>query len=509
MSTSTQFYPINFYRNNKGSYKLLPFNFRRRSNGSVLMTNMNGEFVSVTSKDFADLISHKLKSGSPLFNKLLSRQFLCFEDEAGLNRLASKVWTKKSILQGFSRLHIFVLTLRCNCACTYCQASRQSRDATNYYDMTVESAHKSVDLMMQCPADDITVEFQGGEPLLNFGVLQEIVRYAKEVNRTIGKNLSFVVCTNLSLATDEMLRFMKAEGVSVSTSVDGPAELHDFNRCRSIKTACHSVVVEKIQKAREILGRQNVSALMTTTRESMKYPKEIIDEYLRLDLGSIFIRALNPYGYAVKTEKSIGYSMDEFVDFYKKALDYIIKINRNGVIFPEAYTTLLLRKMLTPWPVGFVDLQSPTGNGFAVTVYNYDGDVYASDESRMLSEMGDPHFRLGSALSDTYRDIFFGNTMQNLAVNGIAETMAGCSDCAYVPYCGADPVRHYATQKDDYGNRPASTFCQKNKAIFDHLFGLWENADPQLKAIFWSWIRDCSPTEIDLNECQDMRKENA
>ena len=509
MSTSTQFCPIHFYRRNQGAYRLLPFNFRRRSNGSVLMTNMNGEFVSVGFKDFSNLVNHRLESGTPLFNTLQSRQFLCLEGEAGLNRLASKVWTKKSILQGFSRLHIFVLTLRCNCACTYCQASRQSRNATDYYDMTVESARKSVDLMMQCPADDITVEFQGGEPLLNFEVLKEIVRYTKEVNKTVGKNLTFVVCTNLSLATDEMLQFMKAEGVGVSTSVDGPAELHDFNRCRSIKSACHSVVVEKIQKAREVLGRQNVSALMTTTRESLKYPKKIIDEYLRLDLGSIFIRALNPYGYAVKTEKSIGYSMDEFVAFYKKALAYIIEINRKGIVFPEAYATLLLRKMLTPWPVGFVDLQSPTGNGFAVTVYNYDGDVYASDESRMLAEMGNTHFRLGSALTDSYEDIFFGSAMQNLAVNGIAETLAGCSDCAYVPYCGADPVRHYATQEDDYGNRPTSTFCRKNKAIFDYLFDLWENADPQLKAIFWSWIRDCSPKEIDLNECRNRGGENA
>ncbi len=509
MSTSTQFYPINFYRNTKGYYRLLPFNFRRRPNGTVLMTNINGEFIFVSSKDFANIVEHRLESCTPLFNALQSRQFLCLEGEAGLNRLASKVWTKKSILQGFSRLHIFVLTLRCNCACTYCQASRQSRDATDYYDMTVESAHRSVDLMMQCPAHDITVEFQGGEPLLNFKVLKEIVRYTKEVNKTVGKNLSFVVCTNLSLVTDEMLQFMKEEGVGVSTSVDGPAELHDFNRCRSIKTACHSVVVEKIQKAREVLGRQNVSALMTTTRESLKHPKEIIDEYLRLDLGSIFIRALNPYGYAVKTEKSIGYSMEDFVDFYKNALAYIIEINRKGTVFPEAYATLLLRKMLTPWPVGFVDLQSPTGNGFAVTVYNYDGDVYASDESRMLSEMGDTHFRLGSVMTDSYSDIFFGSAMQNLAVHGIAETLAGCSDCAYVPYCGADPVRHYATQKDDYGNRPGSTFCQKNKAIFDHLFDLWENADQQLKAIFWSWIRDCSPAEIDLSERQETRNENA
>ena len=509
MSTSTQFYPINFYKKREEHYHLLPFNFRRRSNGTVLLTNISGEFISIPTGSFEKLVQHQLEVDSKLFNKLRSRHFLCFNEEAGLDRLASKLWTKKSILQGFSRLHIFVLTLRCNCACTYCQASRQSKDATSYYDMSIESARKSVDLMMQCPAKDITVEFQGGEPLLNFDVLKEIVHYCKKINQTAEKNLSFVACTNLSLATDEVLQFFKDEGISVSTSVDGPAKLHDFNRCRAIKSACHSVVVEKIKKARDVLGRQNVSALMTTTRESLKYPKEIVDEYLKLDLGSIFVRALNPYGYAVKTEKAIGYSTEEFVTFYKQILDYIIEVNRKGIVFPEAYAPLLLRKMLTPWPVGFVDLQSPTGNGFAVTVYNYDGDVYASDESRMLSEMGDPHFRLGSALTDSYEEIFFGKTMQSLATNGIAETLAGCCDCAYVPYCGADPVRNYATQKDEYGNRPSSSFCQKNKAIFDILFEIWENADSQLKAILWSWLRDCSPKEIDLNACPSTRIQNA
>ena len=72
---------------------------------------------------------------------------------------------------------------------------------------------------------------------------------------------------------------------------------------------------------------------MTTTKESLAYPKEIIDEYLRLNLGSIFLRSLSPYGFATKTMKAIGYSSEEFVEFYKKALDYIIELNRRGHSF--------------------------------------------------------------------------------------------------------------------------------------------------------------------------------
>jgi hypothetical protein len=70
------------------------------------------------------------------------------------------------------------------------------------------------------------------------------------------------------------------------------------------------------------------------------------------------------------------------------------KKNRDGRTFPEIYATLILKKILTPYPTGYVDLQSPAGAGFGVVVYNYDGEVYASDEARMLAEMGDTGFRL-------------------------------------------------------------------------------------------------------------------
>lgn len=493
----TEFKPLTFFEKS-GVYQLLPFRFRRFTDGRYLLTNLVGEFVFLRPEDFSLFTKKQLSPNTNTYKDLRAKSFLSDEYSAHLDLLASRLWTKKSIIKGFTKLHIFVLTLRCNCSCTYCQVTRQDEEASRAYDMSAETARKAVDLMMQSPSDAITVEFQGGEPLLNFPVLAEVVRYAKELNQRAQKHLSFVVCTNLSRLDDEMLGFFKRENVSISTSLDGPASLHDRNRCRQVKTATHDIVVRNIRRAQEALGRPAVSALMTTTRDSLPYAKEIVDEYVRLGLGSMFIRALNPYGYAVKTRKAIGYSVDEFVNFYKQALDYIIEVNRSGINFSEAYTTLLLRKMLTPWPVGFVDLQSPTGNGFAVTVYNYDGDVYASDESRMLAEMGDTKFRLGNVFEDSYRDIFFGQAMQLLAGTGVAECLAGCSDCAFVPYCGADPVRHYATQHDAYGHRPTSDFCRKNMLMIEHLFSLLEAKSSEIEDVFWSWMQECSLDETSL-----------
>lgn len=487
---------------NNNDYRFLPFRFRRLMSGNILLTNVSGEYLVLPQDTFFDYTRKRLPTNSEAYKALKATGFLTDSGSAHLEQLSSRFWTKKSFLCGFTKLHIFVLTLRCNCSCTYCQVTRQNEDTAGDYDMDEERARKSVELMMQSPSPQVTVEFQGGEPLLNFKVLKEIVLYSEKLNETKKKSISYVVCTNLSLLTEEMLDFFEEHKVNISTSIDGPASLHNSNRCRKIFSATHDIVTKNIKLAQERLGMESVSALMTTTRDSLTQPEAIIDEYVRLGFRSIFIRALNPYGYAIKTQKAIGYSTDEFVSFYKRALNYLIEINKKGTYFSEAFATLLFRKILTPWPVGFVDLQSPTGNGFAVTVYNYDGDVYASDESRMLYEMGDPKFRLGSALNDTYKEIYFGEAMQTLASTGVAECLAGCSECAFVPYCGADPVRHYATQHDAYGNRANSDFCRKNTKIFEYLFDILEKNDPKTQDIIWSWLREAPIEAIEIKEEQ-------
>jgi His-Xaa-Ser system radical SAM maturase HxsB len=355
--------------------------------------------------------------------------------------------------------------------------------------MSSEVLRRSVQLMLCTPAPQITMEFQGGEPLVNFDLVKEAVGLAESLNAKVGKQIDYVLCTNLSMLRDEHLEFCKENEILISTSLDGPEALHNKSRPMCGGEPSHALVTRNIRRAQEALGKHAVSALMTTTRESLKHPKEIVDEYLRMDMGSLFVRELNPYGFAVKTASAIGYGTDDFVRFYKKILDYIIEINRRGNTFSESFATMVLTKILTPWPIGFVDLQSPSGAGIGVALYNYDGDVYASDESRMLAETGDVTFRLGNVIENSYEEIFFGEVMQSIAAASCNEALAGCSDCAYQTYCGADPVKNYRTQGDIFGNRAApESYCRKNMSIIKHLFDLVLSADEDLERIFWAWI---------------------
>lgn len=120
-------------------------------------------------------------------------------------------------------------------------------------------------------------------------------------------------------------------------------------------------------------------------------------------------------------------------------------------------------------------------------VYNYDGGVYPSDEARMLLEMGEDGLRLGS-VGQPLSELLASPVIELLLSAGVAEALPGCSDCALVPYCGADPIEHYARQGDPIGHRSFSAFCQKNTELLTHLFKLLRDGDEQTRRVLLSWM---------------------
>lgn len=463
-------------------YHLLPFRFEKIDNQELLVNEL-GDFMFVPEGTVDRIIKRDLKSSEELYKDLTANFFIsAFPVPELIDNMAVRLRTKKAFLDSFTSLHIFVLTLRCNQNCVYCQASSKE-SSESIYDMKNEHLMKAIDLMFKSPSPSITMEFQGGEPTLSFSLLQAAVEKTAKLNKEYKKQITYVLCTNVINLTAEILQFCKQYSILISTSLDGPDFIHNQNRGKS-DSYVH--VIKGINKARSSLGNDRVSALMTTSELSLNYPKEIVDNYIKNDFNNIFLRPLNPYGLALKNTNWEVY-FEKFVDFYKAALNYIIDLNNQGTFFIEEFTAILLRKILTPFTTGFVDLQSPAGIINNVIVYNYDGYVYASDESRMLAEYQDYTFRLGH-ITDNYENLFYGEKAQKLATIWGTEFIAGCADCAYQTYCGADPVRNYSTQNDVYGFRPDSSFCKKHKAIITHLFNLIRNERDRVMPIFKQWI---------------------
>jgi len=489
-------------KQNDGSLTLLPFHFRHLDRERVLLVNLSGEYTLLSEDDFSKLLKARAAEDlGDLYYHLKGRHIVADGDlDLSIDLLATKMRSKRAYMRDFTALHMVVTTARCSCICDYCQASSSDPGAKNM-DMTVEVADKVVDVIFGSPSPGIKIEFQGGEPTLNWPVIEFIVKKAINVNRAAKKQLEFVICSNLLKAEEKWARFCRDNKVFFSTSLDGPKRFHDLHRKSRDGGSSYDRFVKNLQFYRKKTGRYACSALLTITKSNIGNLREIIDHYMDMGFRSIFLRALNPYGFAVTNRQNLGYSASEFVAAYRDALEYIIELNLKGTYFSELYAEFLLMRILTPFSTGFVDLQSPAGAGISGAVYDYNGEVYPADEGRMLARMGDRRFLMGNVLHNSHREIFGGPVLHEIVRESCVEMMPLCAGCVYQPYCGADPVRYYVECGDIRGRRPESEFCAKNMGILDYLFEKLIEDDEKVIDVFWSWIQReglrCTPDERD------------
>lgn len=467
----------------KESYYLLPFRFQRIGNNEVII-NECGDFFLASEGLVEKIVKGDIKKASQTYRDLLSYHIITEKViPTNIELLATRYRTKKAFLNEFTSLHIIAITLRCNNKCIYCQVSHKDEGCSKY-DISNETLDNTINLILKSPSKNLTIEFQGGESLLAFDKVKYCIEKITSISHD--KNLTFVVCTNLAIIDNPILEFCNQYNIHISTSLDGSEHIHNYNR-KYTEGNSYSSTINGINLTKAYIGQESVSALMTTTKYSLEYPLEIIHEYINQGFDHIFLRELNPYGDAVKNSDKISYSTDEFLKFYETALRYIIEINKNGIFFVEDFASIILKKMLTPFDSGFVDLQSPAGIINSVIVYDYDGNVYPSDEARMLAAQGETYFKLGNVNENSYEDIFFGLKAQELSEVWAVEYIPGCSDCPLQIYCGVDPIRNYVEFKDLIGFTPKSSTCKKNKTIIKLLFELMIE-DNEVEKIFLSWV---------------------
>jgi uncharacterized protein len=387
--------------------------------------------------------------------------------------IAQKLISKYSFLSQGTSLHIVVVTLRCNQKCVYCHASSMPMAAKGM-DMTKETAEKTVDFIFQSPSPKISIEFQGGEPLANFEIVKHITELVKSRK---GKEVIMTVVTNLGMMDDEKLKYLIDNRIAICTSLDGPRSLHEANRPGGYDNAARWMRKIQIEYRKRKIDDRRVNALPTITRKSLAYPKEIIDEYVRLGLKGIHLRFLNKLGYGKRND--IDYTAEEFIKFWKKAMDHILELNRRGTYFEERLSTIILTKIFKREP-NYLDLRSPCGAAIGQLTYGHDGKVYSCDEGRML---GDDLFMLGR-LEEGYRKIIErGCPIVAASINDSQY----CDLCVYKPYCGICPVCNYAEQGSLVAVVPSTRHCKIYKACFDYIFQKLQ--DKKDRDILLSWIR--------------------
>lgn len=470
------------------NYKMAPF-FWEKQKSDILLTNDAGRFLYITSNDFQEFIEGALTKESIVLESLIEEGFAFVEtDIKFLDEWAMEVRMSKSCHFTATQLFILVLTSACNQSCVYCQASAGSDN--NY--MTIETARKSIDIAFTSPAESITIEFQGGEPTLNPSVLYASVLYAKELQEKTGKNLLMALVTNLTNADDYLIGWLLDHKVDICSSLDGPEYVHNKNRPMNNFNNTYVSYFEGVKKYQNACMQRSIDptikAIQTTTRYSLDYGIQIVDEYRNLGSDSIYIRPLTPLGYAAKNWKDIGYTTDQYLSYYRSIVDYIISIERNGTPIKEVTASILLHRILLHEAVSHTEHRSPCGGAIGQMAINYDGDIYTCDEARMLGTSGDKAFRIGN-VDDTYIKLISSPVVHALCTASCLEGLPMCCDCVYQPFCSTCPVVTYGFEKDIFSHQLETYHCKISKGILEYLFALIRGADAQTMEILMRWAQ--------------------
>jgi len=473
--------------------KLLPIYAKELADGRYLISNRLNHFLILDKGSYQEVCEQKCMqnrnhgheicfSSRGLGEKLEKAMFIV--DSTDLSPQVESYRTQNIGLFHNTGLHIFVLTLECNLKCLYCQAAY---DGCEPNMMSIDTASKAVDIALSTPEKNISFEFQGGEPLLNFDTLKHIVEYAE--SKKTGKTVRFSMVDNGQAMTEDKLEFLVKHDVSICFSIDGPDYVHDKNRPSKIGDSNHKNVVFWYHRAKEVyreMGKKpRVSALPTTTRYSLKCAKEIV-EFFHDELGEkcISIRPLSPFGRAKLNWDAIQYTADEFLEFYKECMKYI-KMYDDG--FTETFSNMIMDKLVGKI-VNYPDLRSPCGAGTGQLAYNWNGSVYTCDEGRMMSNQGIEVFRAGS-VENSYQELISSDAVCNACAASCLENHPVCCRCVYHPICGICPVYNYNQQEDLMGNPPLKDRCKIMQGQMQYLIEWMCSEDEKERSIFYEWTK--------------------
>ena len=379
-------------------------------------------------------------------------------------------------------LHIINTTNTCNYRCTYCHAGVSQGNSK----MSTETAKKVASFILEHGEDTLTIEFQGGEALLNWDVLTTVTEEAKRLNtQRFHKHLNLCVVSNLSLLTPEKLDYLIEHEVSICTSLDGPAQVHNANRLRLGGAGTFEETISKIKMVQSRLSDHGkpalVGALCTVTRHALPFSHEIVDLYRGLGLHTIHFRALNNLGDALAVWKDLNYTGEQFAEFWTQAMDYIIDLNKHGEEVIERGALFIIAKVLGRQDPLYTEMMSPCGAGRGQILYNHDGSIFTCDEGRMLFE---DIFKIGDVTMPG-KDVLSSNDLLNTWAASFLDLT--CYQCAFRPWCGTCPVVNYQTTKNVVPNIPESFWHKVYWHQFTYIFNKIDT-DPQAVQIFKNWL---------------------
>jgi uncharacterized protein len=380
---------------------------------------------------------------------LLKRLYDC-----GLLRVTGvPVARRRNLLQ----VVVLKLTAACNMACRYCyDDDRETRGRK----LDLNTGRIAIQQALDCADANLEIIFHGGEPLLAFRELRELTAFAKERAADQDKHVAFMIQTNGTRFTPEIVRFLLNERFYIGISLDGPAEMNDAVRIDHKGRSRQREIEDAIRRYPSLLGRGGL--LATVTSRNARRIEEVAHYFRGLGATRMSTSMFLPNGRAAFTSDL----PPDPEDLIAGHLDLLNSINRGR--FPDmAIAPLMICAMNV--------LSNRRADGcrrnrgccaarefVSITV---NGDIESCDCVR------DHSLRLGSVHDSTIADCLRGPVAERIT-SRTESSISPCSSCSYRAFCGGTCFARAGGLDGFY-----EIECRLMSAIFPAIFRMLAESD--------------------------------
>ena len=306
----------------------------------------------------------------------------------------------------------------CNLRCKYCFASTGDF-GTGRKMMTFETGKRAIDFLIEKSEDreNLELDFFGGEPLMNFDTVKQIVEYARSREKECGKRFRFTITTNGLLLDDDKIDFINKEMSNVVLSIDGRKETNDNVRIRVDGSGCYDSILPKFKKLVEQRGYKEYFVRGTFTKYNIDFSEDVFSLYKegfdQISVEPVVCGSENPYAL---TEKELS----EIFKEYERLAERILANEDKG----EKFNFFHFMLDLDQGPCAIKRLRG-CGCGNEYVAVTPDGDIFPCHQFVGIDE-----FKMGNLYDGT-----FNQDMKSDFAAAHVYTKPECRECWAKFYC--------------------------------------------------------------------------
>ncbi|WP_066502755.1 thioether cross-link-forming SCIFF peptide maturase [Abyssisolibacter fermentans] len=307
----------------------------------------------------------------------------------------------------------------CNLRCKYCFASQGDYNEEERLLMPLEVGKKALDYLVQNSGSrrNLEVDFFGGEPLMNFDVVKELVYYGRELEKDHDKNFRFTITTNAVLLDKPKMEFINEHMSNVVLSLDGRKEVNDYMRVTINNKGSYDSIISNIAEMVKMRGDKDYFVRGTFTSKNLDFSEDAKHFY---DLG-FKKTSIEPVVTDLKNDYAIrDEHLETILKEYEKLSKFYLDIKKKADNFSFFHFNIDLNQ----GPCIYKRL-SGCGAGSEYMAVTPEGDLYPCHQF-----VGDTKFRMGNVydgiINTDIRDSF-------KKVNVLSKE--DCSQCWARYYC--------------------------------------------------------------------------